>query len=212
MRVLSKMMQEERQELVNERQNINKMLNPQKFIKYQKELEDKDKYLKYLNESDVDKLIENELYNFIFKIIECLKIKVERSNQKEEILNLLIELRYFLNLPFDQKNKIFQIDRLKEKIDNIINVIITKSINDKVLINLSQDINVNVLILKEIFKTKIIDLQNINIEITKEDQKLFLQMFDENIFEEKICLGQLELFDLKKFLIRFNKTIKIFNI
>ena len=52
--------QDEKKEKLNELENLNKILNPQNFMKYKKELEEKDKYLKFLDSGDKDKLI-NEL-------------------------------------------------------------------------------------------------------------------------------------------------------
>ena len=41
-------------------------------------------------------------------------------------------------------------------------------------------------ILKNIFKVRIIKLEKAYLKITKEKEKYFVQIFDENIFEEKI--------------------------
>ena len=50
-------MQEERDECFKEIDKLNEILNPQNFVKYKKELEEKDKYLKVLDSEDKDKLI-----------------------------------------------------------------------------------------------------------------------------------------------------------
>lgn len=188
------------------------MLNPQKFIKYQNELEEKYKYIQFIEATNVENKITAELLEFQKKFFECFKIKIERAKTKDAILNLIIELRYYLNLPINRKNKINELSQFSKQIQEIANILINKAIQVKLITNISNQENVNLFILKELFNTKIIDLESVNIEITKENEKLYLQMFDENIFDEKIDLGEINLFDLKQFNIKLNKTIKIFNI
>jgi len=212
MRVLAKMLKEERVKLENRRENINKLLNPQKFIKYQKELEEKYKYIQYIEATNIEEKIKVLIFEFQKIFLECLKIKIEKANTEEEILNNIIELRYYLNIPITRKNKIIELNQLSSQIQEIAQILISKGIQEKELVNISSQKGLNFYILKEIFKTKIIVLEGINIELTKENERLYLQIFDENVFEEKVDLGDIRQFDLKQFNIKFNKTIKIFNL
>ena len=206
------MLKEERQKLENRRENINKMLNPQKFIKYKNELEEKYKYIQYIEATNVEKKITAELLNFQNKFLECYKIKIEKAKTKEELLNNIIELRYYLNTPLTRENKIIELNQLASKIQEITQILVNKAIEAKVLVNISNQKGLNYYILKEIFKTKIINLESINIELTKENERLYLQIFDENIFDEKVDLGDIKQFEPKQFNIKLNKTIKVFNI
>ena len=210
MRVLAKTMKEERQQLITKRANINKMLNPQKFIKYKKSLEEKYQYLQYLEESNVENKIPAQMLAFQDIFLDCYKLKIKKAKTQEEIVNLLIELRYYLNIPFNRNKRINQLPQFNEKIQDVIKQLINKSIKSKVLVNLSTNQEVNYLVLKEIFNSKIINLQIINIDFTKENGKLFLKMFDENVFDEQIDLGDLNTFNMKDFLVKFNKNIKLF--
>lgn len=211
MRVLANMLREEREKLENKRENINKILNPQKFIKYQNELEEKYKYIQYIETTNVENKIIAELFYFQNKFLDCFKIKIENVKIKEELLNIIIELRYYLNIPVNSKNKIKDLSQIGSYTEEIIKMLINKAIQQKVLTNISNQENVNYMIIKEIFNTKIINLESINIELTKENERLYLQMFDENVFDEKIDLGEIKLFNLKQFNVKLNKTIKIFN-
>lgn len=212
MRVLANMIKQERQKLENRRENINKMLNPQKFIKYKNELEEKYKYIQYIEATNIEKKITAELLNFQNEFLECYKIKIEKAKTKEELLNNIIELRYYLNTPLTRENKIIELNQLASKIQEITQILVNKGIQEKVLVNISNQKGLNYYILKEIFKTKIINLESVNIELTKENERLYLQIFDENIFDEKVDLGDIKQFDPKQFNIKLNKTIKVFNI
>ena len=59
-RILSKIMTEEREEKIEELEKLNELLNPQKFVKHKQELEKKEKVLKILEskniQSDIEKL------------------------------------------------------------------------------------------------------------------------------------------------------------
>ena len=211
MRVLSNMLKEDRRKLENRRENINKMLNPQKFIKYKNELEEKYKYIQYIETTSVEKKIIAELLELQKIFLDSYKIKIENTNDKEEILELITEFRYYLNIPIKKDTRVNQLSQISCKINDIIKILIDKAINVKLIINISEDNNVNHLILSEIFTSKIMNIESINIEIIKEKERIFLQIYDENVFDEKIDLGKIESFDVKKFNIKFNKIIKIFN-
>ena len=212
MRVLAQMLKAERVKLETKRENINKMLNPQKFMKYQKELEEKYKYIQYIETTNIEKKIAAELLEFQKRFLECYKIKVEKIKTKEEIINCIIELRYYLNVPLTRKNRIIELNLLATQIQDVAQLLINKAIQEKTLVNISNQNGLNFYILKEIFKTKIIDLEGINIELTQENQRLYLQIFDEKVFDEKIDLGDIRQFDLKQLNIKLNKTIKVFNL
>ena len=211
MRVLSNMLKEDRRKLENRRETINKMLNPQKFIKYKNELEEKYKYIQYIETTSVEKKIIAELLELQKIFLDSYKIKIENTNDKEEILELITEFRYYLNIPIKKDTRVNQLSQISRKINDIIKILIDKAINVKLIINISEDNNVNHLILSEIFTSKIMNIESINIEIIKEKERIFLQIYDENVFDEKIDLGKIESFDVKKFNIKFNKIIKIFN-
>ena len=205
------MLKEDRRKLENRRETINKMLNPQKFIKYKNELEEKYKYIQYIETTSVEKKIIAELLELQKIFLDSYKIKIENTNDKEEILELITEFRYYLNIPIKKDTRVNQLSQISRKINDIIKILIDKAINVKLIINISEDNNVNHLILSEIFTSKIMNIESINIEIIKEKERIFLQIYDENVFDEKIDLGKIESFDVKKFNIKFNKIIKIFN-
>ena len=64
--------------------------------------------------------------------------------------------------------------------------------------------------LKNIFKTKSINLEEINIKLIKEKEKFYIQVFDENSLEEKSELQHVEKINKKDLNIRLNKKVKIF--
>ena len=61
MRILSNIMKEERQNLIVKLEQINDILNPQKFIQYKEDLENKYNCLKIVGTKDINQEINNEL-------------------------------------------------------------------------------------------------------------------------------------------------------
>ena len=186
MRILSKIMEDEKKDKLKELESLNKLLNPQNFVKYKKELEEKDKYLKVLDSGDKDKLI-NELKIKLQKLfLNMLEINIKKAETKQEIEKIIYDFRYYSILQYDYERKIKNVKELNTDIDKIAKKIIDKAIENKVIESLSSDNDTNYQILKNIFHVRIIRLEDSYLKITKEKDKYYLQIFDENIFEEKI--------------------------
>ena len=85
---------------------------------------------------------------------------------------------------------------------------ILKAQEFKIINKISKDEEIDFEILKNIFTTRIINLEELNIKITKEKSKYYIQLFDENIIEETIENENIEKEALE---IKLNKKIKLFN-
>ena len=186
MRILSRIMEDEKKDKLNKLESLNKILNPQNFVKYKKELEEKDKYLKVLDSEDKDKLIEELKIKLQKLFLNMLEINIKKAETKQEIEKIIYDFRYYSLLQYDYERKIKNVKELNTDIDKIAKKIIDKAIENKVIESLSSDNDTNYQILKNIFHVRIIRLEDSYLKITKEKDKYYLQIFDENIFEEKI--------------------------
>ena len=81
----------------------------------------------------------------------------------------------------------------------------------KIIDRFSKEQEVDYQILKNIFNIRIINLEDLYIKIIKEKEKYYIQLFDENIFEEKAELENIGKMNKKDLSIKMNKKIKIFN-
>ena len=211
MRILSNIMTKEREEVYIKLENINDMLNPQKFVQYKAELEEKNKYLKLTKVKNIEEEIKKLTLKLQKIFLDCYEIKVVNAKTKEEIINLLFEYRYYMMLPYDENKKIYQVKELEEKIEKITINLLDKAIKENVIAKFSKNRELEYKILKNIFYTRIIDLEDLYIKIIKENEKFYMQIFDENILEKKVELGNKEDINLKDMLIKLNKSIKVFN-
>lgn len=204
MRVLAKIMEQEKEDYFKELETLNKILNPQNFINYKKELEDKYRYLKVLDVEDKEKELDILKIQLQKLFIDMIKININKSETKQEIEKIIYDFRYYLLLSYNCENSIKEMKQLKGQIDEMIENIIDKAIDLNVIEKVSDDKKTNYEILKNIFNVRIIKLEDSYLKITKEKDKYFVQIFDENIFEEKMDISKPENLEIK-----LNKKIAI---
>ena len=197
-------MEQEREEYIKTLEKLNQILNPQNFIKYKKELEEKYKYLKVLDiedkENEIDKL-KIELQKVFLKLI---KININKSETRQQIEKIIYDFRYYLLIPYDYEKIILKIPKIQKQIKEISELIIDKAIQLKVIEKVSSDQKTNYEILKNIFNIRIIKLEDAYLKIIEEKDKYFIQIFDENIFEENIEISKPKDLEIKP-----NKKISI---
>lgn len=210
-RILSKIIEEEREEKIRQIEELNKLLNPKKFIKYKKELEEKIKYLKLVETNDVNKEIKKELLKIQNTFLKYYARKIEKEETKQGIIKLIAEFRYYCLLPFDEENTVCKLKNLEKQIETIKKMLIEKAHELKAIDLISKNKEIDYKILSLIFDLRVINLEKLNIKITKEKDSYYAQLFDENIFEEKIELKDIENIEKKDMQIKRNKKIKIFN-
>ena len=203
-------MKEERQNLIVKLEQINDILNPQKFIQYKEDLENKYNYLKIVGTKDINQEINNELLKLQKSFLDCLEIKIDKSKEKSEIVNLLYQFRYYLMIPIDENDKILESKDLKNRLKKVSKKLVQKSIEQKVIFHFSKNEDLNYDIIKNVFETRIISLEDLYIKIVKENEKYYIQLFDENIFEEKVEIGNIEEINLNDINAKLNKSTKVF--
>ena len=87
-----------------------------------------------------------------------------------------------------------------------------KAHNFKVLEKLSKNEDIDYELLKNIFNVRSINLEEMSVKVSKEKEKYFVQLLDENSIEEKYELANSENMSKKDLEIRLNKKVKVFMI
>lgn len=209
-RILSKIMEDERNEKIEEIEKLNELMKPQKFVEYKEQIEAKQKVLEVLETEDIQSKID-ELKLKIQKIfLKCFEIKMKNIENKHELLKLIYELRYYNMLPYGYEQNIEQVKSLKEQIETIERKLIMKAHEMKLIEKISKQEEIDYELLKIIFNTRVINLEEINIKLTKTKEGLYLEVFDGNSMEEKERFEKTENFRSKDLYIMYNKKIKIF--
>lgn len=212
MRVLSNTMLKERAEIYKKIEELNNIMKPKSFVKHVQELEEKDKYLKYLEIEDVYQETEKTLLDFQKIFLKCLKMKIEKVSNKQEIIELIYQIRYYVLLPFDGQynviEKIENIEECKNLLKEILNTVMEKAKETKAIQEITKSGEYEYEIWKNILQLRVIKLEDLSLKITKDKEKYFMQIFDEGAFEEKMQIFTNEKINEKQ--IKFNKKIKLF--
>ncbi len=190
----------EKEKIINEIMEINKKINNKNIT--QKKLDEKEQFLNDIKNTSLEKNIINMQKIFI----QCLNLKLKKCNSKKEVTDLIYITRYYKFLELNNAKNILQIQELNIALNSYISKLAIKAIELKAINKISEYIEINLKIFNEILNLKIIDLENIECVIKKEDNKYIIKLFDDESIEyEK------EINEIKIEKIRLNKRIKIFN-
>ena len=194
-KVLKKEFTDKRSKLLNEISEYNYLLNPMNYMKEKKKLEDEKARLdiKRTTKKQKEELIEE----FIKIFIKCFNIKIKESTEQEEIVKLIYQFRYFMCLPYNLENNVKDIKELEEEIEKTEKLLAKKAIDNKVINKVPFEV------MQHILETRIIVLEELYYKIEQETEKYYVQIFDENITEEKFEISSIGKNKL-------NKKIKIF--
>ena len=128
---------------------------------------------------------------------------------RDEILDVLYELRYYKTLRISKKVSIKDIEELDVQIDKIMKKAITMLCKIGAIKIISMDINLNFEIIKYALDTKIIELEKIKLYFDTDDKGLLIRVFDKDIIEKQ---GRKKVDISKKTLeVKLKRKIKLFS-
>ena len=209
-RILKKLMIKEREEKIEKLEKLNELLKPQNFVRYKKQLEEKRDVLKITNVEDIKKEINKLKLEIQKTFLKCFEIKINSCSNKQELSKIIYEFRYYSMLPYNEKNSINDEKRLKENITYLGIKILQKAHKLKLIQKLSKREDLDYELLKKVFNTRSINLEEIDVKLFKETDGFFVQVFDENSLEEKYQIIGIDNITNRDFELRYNKKVKIF--
>lgn len=184
----------------------NKLLEPNYYVKMKTQLEKKIELLHHVDlGNQSDKVKKEYLIKLQDLVMECFKIKIETFAKKEEIIDCMYQIRYFNFIYLDEETYIKDEIKLQDKKQEVENLIIKKALEQKVILKITKDENINIDILKLLLEIRVINLEKIFIEITQEEQ-IVGYLYDTDVLEKKVILREITKQDL---LIKKNKKIKV---
>ena len=195
-------MEREKEKILIRNEEIDDLRNPKKYAEKIIETERNIKFLKEIQNNNID---ENYI-DFINLIIKCFEINLNRIENKKEIIKLIYITRYFNLLEYNKEYKIYEKAETKESINAYISKLIVKAIELKALNSICEDIKESIPIYKRILRLKTIDLENIEYVINKNLNNYKLQVFDEESLEYESDIELLSTIGVK-----IDKKIKLFN-
>ena len=210
-RVFSKVMKKEREDKLEELERLNELLNPKKFVSYKKETEEKYEYLKLAEIENIEKEIDKMLVKLQKVFLKAYQLKIKNINEKSEITDCIYEFRYYTVLPFNEEINIGEVKEIQKELQETRRLLLDKAQELKVLIVVSKNKEIDDEILKNMFAIRALSLEDIYIKLMKEKDKVYIQLFDDEIFGEKIELKDFGNINKKDLEIKVNKKIKVFN-
>lgn len=201
------MLEKERKEKLEQIKECNKKMEPKEFVKAKKELEEKHEFFKEINIEENKKANEEkQVTKLQIYYLECFMEKIKKAETKKEISNLIYELRYYKQIPYQESN-LGKIEICQEKIENIEKELIKKACEQKILTTFSKKEELNKKILENQFESKIINLENTIYILKYRKGILKIEIYDTNIEEETKEIKITEKVELQ---VKLNKKIKVF--
>lgn len=197
---LVKIIDKERDELITKIEECNKLILPTEYVKQKSKIEAEVNFLNgilKLDTKDILIKIANEFLEYSKSVIS----KINEEN-REKLISWIYKIRYYRYIPINDTLFVKDIDILKAKFEELIKIIIKKAQELKVWDIFSEDKELTYLILREIFDTKMIYLQNLNIQCTYENKELYVEYYDDTIIESAI--------KIKIDTVKIKKKIKLF--
>lgn len=194
----SEKIQNEKAELQTKIADLNEKLKPGKFLNEKKQIEDD---VSFYNEIDFENMnTEAFIEEFIKLLIKTITEQIKNISTKRGIIDKLYIVRYLNMFILDESETIGE--KYKKQIKIMQKKLITLGCNIKALTIFSKDVEENYLIYKNIFETRIIDFENLYIEITNKNK---VKIFDDEALEKEEEYNGFN--DLN---IKYNKKHRIF--
>ena len=190
-----KQLENRKKQLLEKIEQANYLLNPSNYLEEKNKLLEQKQKLENMELSKEH--IEEFLIKFMKNFLKCFEILIENTTEEEDIINLIYKFRYFMLLPFYSEKNVKDLSEIKEDIEETEKKLLQKAKQKKLISDVSFEV------MKYVFKTRIITLENLYYKISSESEKYFVQIFDENVSEEKFEIETKEK-------LKINKKIKIF--
>ena len=127
---------------------------------------------------------------------------------RDEIIDVLYELRYYQSLKISKKQSIKDNEDLMVLVDKIMKKAITMLCKLGAIKIISMDINLNFEIIKYALDTKIMELEKTKLMFDQDNDGLIIRVFDKDIIEKQ---GRKRVNISKKTLeVKLNRRIKLF--
>ena len=175
--------QKERKKALSEIEECNKLLDAKTYIKRKQELENNVDLLKEVQNSRNKEKYKIEIQKIFISCLEEKIRKIQSEEQKRELIQIFKILRYYNFIVYDKDRFIKDVEALGEQIENIEEMIIRKLYHFKFINLITKDLETDIKIIKPIFNSRIMNLENLHIQAINKDRRLEINIFDGDIQE-----------------------------
>ena len=201
---LAERLEKEREELLEKIKQCNKMIEPKEYVKEKEKIEKEIDFLNsFIDTENLENIkLEESIIRYCNEFLKKINKNIQEIEEKSEILDWIYKIRYLGLLPFIENKCLIDVKELKENFKKVTKQIIKKAQNLKVLEVFADSEALTYEVLKELFKSRLINLENINIICKYQEGILSIEYYDGNILEKQ--------FSIKADNIKIKKKIKLF--
>ncbi len=176
----------ERNKLIKNVEENNELISPKRYLEiqdnYHKRLKLYDQIIKEKNKVN----IQNKILDFQKLFLECKKSEISKDETKKDMLKIVSEMRYYNNLPYEKSKRITLQDGIDSKFEEISRLLIYELVKERIadIGFRNKDLCYN--ILKYIYDTKIMRLDNMVLKIKfKNQSQIEVEYFDGNVLDHQ---------------------------
>ncbi len=197
------LLENEREKIVKEIEDIDYLLKSENYTKRKDAL--MKSYEIYTSKQSFEEiLIENQKQFLAF-----IDKRMSKMKTRDEILDVLYQLRYYKTLRFSKGKSIVEIEEINNEVDKIMKKAITMLCKMGAIRILSMDINLNFEIIKYAIDTKIMEIEKTKLYFDSDENGLLIRVFDKDIIEKQ---GRKKVNITKKTLeVKQRRKIKLFS-
>ena len=200
-----KMLKKEREKILNQINDLSFLLKPSNFINKKQIMQ---------NAIDLcagDNSLENAIIESQNEFLNFLDKKLNKMKTRDEIIDLIYELRYYQKIRITDDVVIEDIEKIDNHIDKVFKKAITKLCELGAIRIISMDINLNYEIIKYALNITIISLEQIRLSFDIDDNGLVIRVYDKDNFEKQ-GRKQIQVSKKKKLLeVPLKRRVKLFS-
>ena len=195
----------ERKKALKEIDECNNLLDARKYVQRKEELEKNVDLLKDVKNTRNKEKYKIDIQKIFIKCLEQRLEKITKVEQKRELLQIFRIIRYYNFIVYDAERFIKDVEPLEEQIEELEEKVIEKLYEFKVLNSLTKDLKMDIEIIKPILNSRIMNLENISIQLLKKEKTIEVNIYDGDIPE----LG-FDIENLKEIQIKGKKKTRLF--
>ena len=199
-------LQKTRKELLISLKNYSNLMKPMNYVKTKFNIQ---KNVDLLNKIDLTKDLKKQENSILIELqinfLKAMQEKIGKIENKKRIIDYIYLIRYYKLLYINNDKQIKDLEELKEQLIMAEKYIIARACNLKAINIIANNIEKNYKIISNILNSNIIDLDEVYLEFKKNDEKIELTIYDDNMIDKTIEYN--ERIDLN---IKLNKKTRLF--
>lgn len=155
----------------------------------------------------IREFFEKEILKFFCKTLDMKTDCIKSLSEEKYIIYEFKILRYLMHFKLKEKSKVMDIEKFNKRIKNMQIMLLKKLFYLNKIVKITENEEINRVIILEILKTNIIDLEDIRCIVRKEYNKIYISILDKDIWQAETTITLKEDINV---LVKENKKYKVF--